>query len=58
MEFADIFSAYGSEVTIIEALDRVLPLEDADVSKHVEKVYKKRGMTIHTGARLEKADAR
>jgi len=55
MEFADIFSAYGSEVTIIEALDRVLPLEDADVSKHVEKVYRKRGMTVHTGARLEKA---
>ncbi len=56
MEFADIFDAYGSEVTILEALDRVLPLEDADVSKHVEKVYRKRGMTIHTGARLEKAE--
>jgi dihydrolipoamide dehydrogenase len=56
MEFADIFDAYGSEVTIIEALDRVLPLEDADVSKHVEKVYRKRGMTIHTGARLEKTE--
>jgi dihydrolipoamide dehydrogenase len=55
MEFADIFQSYGSEVTILEALDRVLPLEDADVSKHVEKVYKKRGMTIHTSARLEKA---
>jgi len=55
MEFADIFSAYGSQVTIIEALDRVLPLEDEDISKHVEKVYRKRGMTIHTSARLEKA---
>lgn len=58
MEFADIFGAYGSEITIIEALDRVLPLEDADVSKHVEKVYKKRGMTIHTSARLEKTEVR
>jgi dihydrolipoamide dehydrogenase len=56
MEFADIFEAYGSEVTILEALDRVLPLEDKDVSAHVEKVYRKRGMKVHTGARLEKAD--
>lgn len=56
MEFADVFEAYGSKVTIIEALDRVLPLEDADISAHVEKVYKKRGMAIHTGARLEKAE--
>ncbi|TVP58205.1 MAG: dihydrolipoyl dehydrogenase [Gemmatimonadales bacterium] len=56
MEFADIFSAYGSEVTIIEAMDRILPLEDADISAAMEKSYKRRGMTIHTGARLEKAD--
>ena len=55
MEFADVFQAYGSQVTIIEALDRVLPLEDAEVSAHVEKAYKKRGITVHTGARLEKA---
>jgi dihydrolipoamide dehydrogenase len=56
MEFADVFSAYGSKVTILEAADRVLPLEDEEISKHVEKVYSKRGMTIHTGARLEKAE--
>ncbi|TVP76611.1 MAG: dihydrolipoyl dehydrogenase [Gemmatimonadales bacterium] len=56
MEFADIFEAYGSEVTIIEALDRVLPVEDRDVSAQMEKSYKRRGMTIHTGARLEEAD--
>ena len=55
MEFADIFEAYGSDVTIIEALDRVLPVEDVDVSKQMEKAYKKRGMTIHTGARLQSA---
>jgi dihydrolipoamide dehydrogenase len=55
MEFADIFSAYGSAVTILEAADRVLPLEDEDISKHMEKVYRKRGMAIHTGARLENA---
>ncbi len=56
MEFADIFEAYGSEVTIIEALDRVLPVEDHDISAQMEKSYKKRGMTIHTGARLEQAE--
>ncbi len=55
-EFADIFEAFGSEVTLIEALDRVLPLEDAEVSAHLAKSYKKRGMSIHTGARLETAD--
>jgi len=55
MEFADIFNAFGSQVTILEALDRVLPLEDKDISAHVEKAYRKRGMTIHTGARLEQA---
>ena len=56
MEFADVFSSYGSKVTIVEAADRVLPLEDEEISKHMEKVYSKRGMTIHTGARLEKAE--
>jgi dihydrolipoamide dehydrogenase len=56
MEFADVFEAYGSKITILEALDRVLPLEDAEVSAHMEKTYKKRGMDIHTGARLEKAE--
>ncbi len=56
MEFADIFEAFGSEVTILEALDRLLPVEDADVSAQIEKSYKKRGMTIHTAARLEKVE--
>ncbi len=56
MEFADIFEAYGSDVTILEALDRVLPVEDHEISAQMEKAYKKRGMTIHTGARLEKAE--
>ncbi|TVR52414.1 MAG: dihydrolipoyl dehydrogenase [Gemmatimonadales bacterium] len=56
MEFADIFEAYGSKVTILEALDRVLPVEDKDISAQMEKAFKKRGMDIHTGARLEKAE--
>jgi dihydrolipoamide dehydrogenase len=55
MEFADVFEAYGSEVTVIEAIDRVLPLEDEEVSAHVAKSYRRRGMTVHTGARIESA---
>jgi dihydrolipoamide dehydrogenase len=56
MEFADVYAAFGTKVTIIEALDRVLPLEDRDCSAVVEKSYRKRGMEVYTGARLEKAD--
>ncbi len=57
MEFADIFEAYGSEVTILEALDRVLPVEDEDVSAHMAKSYKRRGIRIETGVRLTGAEA-
>ncbi|HUF75706.1 MAG TPA: dihydrolipoyl dehydrogenase [Longimicrobiales bacterium] len=56
MEFADVYASYGTKVTIVEALDRILPLEDAEVSKFMERAYAKRGMEIHTGARLEKAE--
>jgi dihydrolipoamide dehydrogenase len=45
-EFADVYAAFGTKVTIIEALDRVLPLEDRDCSAVVEKSYRKRGMEI------------
>jgi dihydrolipoamide dehydrogenase len=58
MEFADVYNAFGTKVTIIEALDQVLPLEDKDSAAAVEKSYKKRGMDIHVGARLEKADVK
>jgi dihydrolipoamide dehydrogenase len=56
MEFADVYNSFGTVVTIIEALERVLPMEDKDISPVVEKSYKKRGIDIHTGARVEKAD--
>lgn len=48
MEFADIYSAYGSEVHVIEMLDRVLPLEDAECSAAVARSYKKRKIRIRT----------
>lgn len=56
MEFADVYNAFGSKVTVIEALDQVLPLEDADCAKVVDRSYRKRGIDIYTGARLEKAE--
>ena len=56
MEFADVYASYGTKVTIVEALDRILPLEDAEISKFMERTYKKRGIDIHTSARFEKAD--
>lgn len=56
MEFADVFSAFGTKVTVIEAMDRVLPLEDKDSSAVVEKAFTKRGIRVLTGAMLEKAD--
>ena len=55
MEFADVYNAYGSKVTVVEALERILPLEDAEVSTFIERLYKKRGMEIHTGARFKQA---
>jgi dihydrolipoamide dehydrogenase len=55
-EFADVYAAFGTQVTIIEMADRVLPLEDRDCSAVVEKSYRKRGMTVLTGAKLEKAE--
>ncbi len=58
MEFADIFNAFGSKVTLIEALPRILPLEDAEASDALTKVYRKRGITVHAGAKVTKADVK
>ncbi|MYB08038.1 MAG: dihydrolipoyl dehydrogenase [Gemmatimonadetes bacterium] len=56
MEFADIYNAYGTKVTVIEALDRVLPLEDKDCSRTVATAFKKRKMDIFTSARVESTE--
>jgi dihydrolipoamide dehydrogenase len=55
MEFADVYSAFGTKVTIVEALPQVLPLEDAEAAQVVTKLYRKRGIEVLTGARLEQA---
>ncbi len=56
MEFADVFDAFGTKVTMVEAIDRILPLEDAEVSKFMERTYKKRGVAIHTGSMFQSAE--
>ena len=48
MEFAYFYTAMGTEVTVVEFMPSIVPNEDADVSKELEKLYKKKGMTIMT----------
>ena len=51
-EFADVYSAFGSQVTLIEVLPNILPVEDADSSKEVERAFKKRKIDVLTGAKI------
>ena len=55
-EFADIFNAFGSAVTLVEALPRILPIEDAECSDVIAKSFKKRGITVLAGVKVVKAD--
>ncbi len=54
-EFADIFSAFGTKVTLIEALPKMLPLEDADSSAAIARVFKKHGIEVLAGAKVKSA---
>jgi dihydrolipoamide dehydrogenase len=54
MEFAYILHSYGAAVEILEYADRVLPNEDPDVSRELQRHYQRRGMTIHTSTRVDK----
>ena len=56
VEFAYFYASMGTEVTIVEYLPRILPNEDADISKQLTKIYKKMGMQIMTNAAVEKVD--
>ncbi|HEX5236193.1 MAG TPA: dihydrolipoyl dehydrogenase [Silvibacterium sp.] len=56
VEFASIFRSFGSEITVVEYLPRVVPAEDEDVSKELARVFRKRGIDIHTGAKVEKVE--
>lgn len=53
LEFASLYRSFGAEVTLIEALPRLAPLEDEDVSKEVARALGKRGITAHTGTKVQ-----
>ncbi len=57
IEFASFYQTMGAEVTVVEMLDRVLPVEDVEISKLAQKAFKKQGMVIHTSAGVEKLEA-
>ena len=52
VEFADVYRAYGTEVTILEALPRLVPIEDEEVSTQLARTFGRRGITIKTGVRV------
>lgn len=56
IEFADFYNAMGTKVTVVEFLPYIVPLEDEEVSKHVEKSLKKAGIEIMTNASVESVD--
>ncbi|MEM0963417.1 MAG: dihydrolipoyl dehydrogenase [Bacteroidota bacterium] len=56
VEFAYVYHHMGTEVTIVELQDRLVPVEDADVSKELTRAYKKMGMTVMTGAQVTAVD--
>ena len=56
VEFASIFRSFDTEVTILEMLPRLVPVEDEDVSKELARVYRKRGINFHTGAKVENVE--
>ena len=60
VEFASIFNSFGSEVTILEALPRVVPVEDEEISAELDKAFRKRGINIFTNCSVEgvKKDAK
>ncbi|HTN39080.1 MAG TPA: dihydrolipoyl dehydrogenase [Arachidicoccus sp.] len=55
-EFAYFYNSIGTKVTIVEFADRVVPVEDADISKELEKQFKKQGIEVYTSASVESVD--
>ncbi len=56
VEFGSIFKSFGSDVTILEFLPRIVAAEDEDISKELARNFKKRGIGIETGAKVEKVE--
>ena len=55
MEFAYFYNAFGTKVTVVEMVDRILPIEDEDISKLARASFTKQGMTFHTGHTVKAA---
>jgi dihydrolipoamide dehydrogenase len=53
VEFASIYATFGAKVTIVELLPRLIPIEDASLGAELERAFKKRGLTVHTGTKVE-----
>lgn len=56
VEFADFYNSMGTKVTVVEFMPRIVPVEDEDISKELEKQFKKKGITIMTNAEVTKTD--
>jgi dihydrolipoamide dehydrogenase len=56
IEFASFYHTMGVDVTVVEVVDRILPVEDPEISKMAEKAFTKQGIKIHTGATVDKLD--
>ena len=56
VEFASVYARFGCETTVVELLDRIVPLEDAEVSKELARVFKKNGITCLTGVKMDKLE--
>src|SRR3546814_7510400 len=56
IEFASFYRTLGAEVTVVEVLDRILPVEDEEISKLAHKAFEKQGMTLITGASVKALD--
>jgi dihydrolipoamide dehydrogenase len=57
VEFADVYAAYGTQVTILEALPRLLPMEDEEVSTHLTRSFIRRGIAVKTGVKVQSVTA-
>ncbi len=53
VEWASMYRDFGAEVTLVEFLDRIVPLEDADVSKELHRVFRRRGIAIHAASTID-----
>ncbi|MGD9589164.1 MAG: dihydrolipoyl dehydrogenase [Pyrinomonadaceae bacterium] len=56
VEFASVYHRFGCDTTVIELLDRIVPIEDADVSKELARAFKKQGIKCETGIKLDKME--